>query len=554
MIEITLDCLRPAPAHINSRKSESDIKSLAASIEQLGQLQPILIRPLDPSTNTFEIVDGHRRYAAMKELANGCSDAYTVTANVVHDIDDRTAAEMSLAANVVREQLHPVDEYEAFAELVRQGMAIKEIAKAFSIGSQQVKQRIALGSAIPEVRQAWKDNKINDSIFKSFANAPESRQREAWDECQREGIDGWRIERILSDKVISTKAPLAKWVDQKEYKKRGGTITSDLFGDDHVFEDKELFNTMADEAIAKRRNELLEDGWGDVIATRLDGEVIDYYSHRYQRLTPDHWVFESDEMAARNDALIEDGKLWEADRHRVENADPVYSPADKARGFVYIDQQGHEVRGLLDLKAAQKDSKSIAEVEEAPDNKGMSAALKAKLDAAYTAALATKIQISPAHADALMINAMIYNLGSQPWMQPIGLHGNGTSKQAAAYARALLDKLLVWDDKKVTLAKRLDRIMTMKPEDRDMLRAALVGAHLVGVNNQHEVAKVMKPDASYEWNDELKEAYFKSMKKEELSAFINEREPNLTRPEAKKGELVALAIKHCGDWMPEELR
>ena len=102
---------------------------LKSSINKYGLLQPIVVRPAknkrgvdresgqlgeseEAGFYSFEIISGHRRYLACKELAFDSIPAF------VHDLDDREALELALVENIQRESLNPIEEAEAFKKYV----------------------------------------------------------------------------------------------------------------------------------------------------------------------------------------------------------------------------------------------------------------------------------------------------------------------------------------------------------------------------------------------------------------------------------------------------
>src|SRR5690606_37140257 len=74
-------------------------------------------------------------------------------------------------ANIVRAPMHPVDEYEAFAELVGEGMAIEDIAARYAMAEKAVRQRLALGGLSPKVRAAWRDGHLAAEAAMHFTKA-----------------------------------------------------------------------------------------------------------------------------------------------------------------------------------------------------------------------------------------------------------------------------------------------------------------------------------------------------------------------------------------------
>jgi ParB/RepB/Spo0J family partition protein len=99
--EIAIDLIDEPPDPIRRDMDPTQLAELAASIEQLGQLQPCVVVPVD---GRYEIIAGHRRYRALTML-----HASVARCLVFSDLTDaRRAAQ--LQENTEREQLNVVDE------------------------------------------------------------------------------------------------------------------------------------------------------------------------------------------------------------------------------------------------------------------------------------------------------------------------------------------------------------------------------------------------------------------------------------------------------------
>ena len=92
--------------------TESELSDLAASIKEKGVLQPILLRTVQGRPYLYEIVAGERRYRASKMA--GLSEIPAL----VKTIDDNNAMEIALIENVQRENLNPIEEANAYKNLM----------------------------------------------------------------------------------------------------------------------------------------------------------------------------------------------------------------------------------------------------------------------------------------------------------------------------------------------------------------------------------------------------------------------------------------------------
>src|ERR1700677_4334704 len=106
---IPLSKLVLSDLNVRKARSKDDIAAMAASIEAEGILQNLLAHPA--ASETFAVVIGGTRLAAMQLLAKEgkISADYLVPVDV-RPADDPTLTSKSLAENVRRSAMHPIDE------------------------------------------------------------------------------------------------------------------------------------------------------------------------------------------------------------------------------------------------------------------------------------------------------------------------------------------------------------------------------------------------------------------------------------------------------------
>src|SRR5688572_29462741 len=99
----------------------AEVRSLARSIAVDGVLQNLIVRP--EGDETFRVVSGKRRYLALKLLKKqgAIDETYQVPVEIRDELSDEDAFRLATIENVQREQLHPLDEAEAFAKLLQSG-------------------------------------------------------------------------------------------------------------------------------------------------------------------------------------------------------------------------------------------------------------------------------------------------------------------------------------------------------------------------------------------------------------------------------------------------
>ena len=255
---INLSDLKIAP--INVRKiGGKDIADLVPSIRSLGLLQPLLVRP---NCEGFEIIAGQRRFHALSALAEeGMIDP--VPCIIMKDGDDAKAIEASLAENIARLPMDEIDQYKAFAALIKQGGTVEGIASQFGITERLVKQRLAIANLIAPLLTAYRKGEIDPQTLRLLTLAT-SRQQKAWLALLRSDDEyapqGYRLKCwLFGGAEISTDAAL---FDMADYT---GNIVSDLFGEQSYFDSAEEFWALQNTAIAKLKEDYLANGWGEVI-------------------------------------------------------------------------------------------------------------------------------------------------------------------------------------------------------------------------------------------------------------------------------------------------
>jgi ParB family chromosome partitioning protein len=172
--DISLAKLIPCPANVRRTGAGSGIDALAASIQTHGLLQSLVVRPkLDSkgqACDRYEVVAGGRRLVALKLLAKQrrITMGIAIPCRVL-DMDGVDGTEASLAENIVRQDMHPADQFEAFHGLHQGGIGIEDIAARFGVSAHTVRQRLRLASVSPALIQAYRNKDLTLDDLTAFA-------------------------------------------------------------------------------------------------------------------------------------------------------------------------------------------------------------------------------------------------------------------------------------------------------------------------------------------------------------------------------------------------
>ncbi len=108
--EVPIESISVNPYQPRDVFNEEALESLAASIQEVGVLQPILVRRKE--ANVFELIAGERRWRAAKRAGLQRIPA------IVRDIEDLTSLEHALVENLHRQDLGALEEAVAYQQLI----------------------------------------------------------------------------------------------------------------------------------------------------------------------------------------------------------------------------------------------------------------------------------------------------------------------------------------------------------------------------------------------------------------------------------------------------
>ena len=267
--EISLAKLVPSPANVRRTGARAGIDALAASIQAHGLLQSLVVRPKLGSngqpTGQYEVVAGGRRLAALKLLAKGkrITKAVAIPCRVL-DQAGTAGAEASLAENMVRLDMHPADQFEAFAGLHDGGMGIEDIAARFGVSAHTVRQRLRLAGISPALIQAYRDAVLTLDHLTAFAVTEDrAAQERVFEQLQPWQRNPDTIRRLLTHALIPATDRKVIFVGLDAYTAAGGTVKRDLFSEDRGgwIADAALLERLVAERMEAAAATIRAEGW-----------------------------------------------------------------------------------------------------------------------------------------------------------------------------------------------------------------------------------------------------------------------------------------------------
>jgi ParB family transcriptional regulator, chromosome partitioning protein len=269
LIFVPLDRLKKSPKNVRKiPHTKADIQGLAASIGALGMLQYPVVEPetgpRGRPTGCYLVNAGEgRRLAQLLRLKRKEIKADEPILCLVDT--EHNATEISLAENAVRCDMHPADQFEAFAKLHNaDGMSAEDIAARFGVTAAVVRQRLKLGAVSPKLMTLYRKEDMTLDQLSAFAITDDhERQERVWNALPRFNRSRDAILRALSEGQVRSDDRRALFVGAKAYEQAGGTVIRDLFDAEGggFFADAELLDRLAREKLQTHADKVTAEGW-----------------------------------------------------------------------------------------------------------------------------------------------------------------------------------------------------------------------------------------------------------------------------------------------------
>jgi ParB family chromosome partitioning protein len=172
LAEIPVGAIEPNPAQPRSHFDEDMLASLAASIREVGVLQPILVRPLEGGR--YQLVAGERRWRAAKRVG-----LQTVPA-LIRTVPDESSLEHALVENLHRQDLNPLEEAAAYQQLVEGfGLTHDEVAARVGRSRAAVSNTLRLFQLPPAIQRMVMDGALSAGHARALLGTPDRAFQEA---------------------------------------------------------------------------------------------------------------------------------------------------------------------------------------------------------------------------------------------------------------------------------------------------------------------------------------------------------------------------------------
>ncbi len=340
------------------------IEELAEDIARRTLLQSLNVRPVldadGAETGMFEVPAGGRRFRALELLVKQKRMAKTQPVPCVVR-EGGLAEEDSLAENVQRVALHPLDQFRAFQALCDKGLSEEDIAARFFVNPTVVKQRLRLAAVSEKLLDIYAgDGMTLEQLMAFTVSSDHARQEQVWEALANSySKEPYHIRRQLTEGAVRPADRRAQFVGVDAYEQAGGVVLRDLFQHDDGgwLQDPALLDRLVISKLQDEAEALRSEGWKWIEAAaefpygrkaglrRISGETADFTEEEqarfdalkaeYERLEEEY--SEAGELPDEIDQRL--GEI-EAALAAFEERPIIYDPAEITRAGVFVSIDG----------------------------------------------------------------------------------------------------------------------------------------------------------------------------------------------------------------------
>ncbi|MER9178196.1 ParB/RepB/Spo0J family partition protein [Mesorhizobium sp. M0955] len=359
---IPYDKLRLSQKNVRRIKDGVSIEQLADDIGRRKLIQSLNVRPMldgeGEETGTFEVPAGGRRYLALGILIKQKRLAKDEPIPCIVNRGQETSAEEdSLAENLRRADLHPLDQFRAFKTLSDHGLDPDEIGARFFVSPATVKQRLRLASVSPKLLDLYEKDEIRLEQIMAFSISDDhARQEQVWERISSSHTqEPYYIRRLLTETTVRADDRRAVYVGAEAYEAAGGVILRDLFEQDSGgwFQDAALLEQLVFDRLKVDAEAIRAEGWKWVDAAisfpyghtsgmrRIYAEAQELSAEeieRYDALKAEYDKLDVDYAQAEDADEAIEAKLDQlgAELDAIDDRPQTYDPAQKAIAGVFV--------------------------------------------------------------------------------------------------------------------------------------------------------------------------------------------------------------------------
>lgn len=166
LAELPIDSLSPNPNQPRVHFDEETLAELAASIREIGVLQPVLARSI--GNGQYQLVAGERRWRAARRAG------LTTIPAIVRVTDDLHSVEQALVENLHRQDLTPLEEAAAYQQLIEDfHLTHEQVSSRVGKSRSAVTNTLRLMSLPPAIQHLLADARLSAGHARALLGSPD---------------------------------------------------------------------------------------------------------------------------------------------------------------------------------------------------------------------------------------------------------------------------------------------------------------------------------------------------------------------------------------------
>ena len=257
---ILLSELKHSPTNVRKVKgSDSGFKSLCASIKAKGLLHNLVVVK---NGKGYNVIDGNRRLDALNAIYENSDDLKLVSCIVVDREDD----ELGLHANMMREDMHPLDECDAINALVADGSEdFDSVAGRFGQTKRWVEQRVGLSDLSDTAKEMFRQNKFGIGVATALTLGSIDKQNKFLEENKDHNLTANWVKSAMTGGKVALSNALFPTDSDSLLAMPDLDIESDLFSEDVFITNLDAFIKYQDMELQKIVQTHRDEGYMDVV-------------------------------------------------------------------------------------------------------------------------------------------------------------------------------------------------------------------------------------------------------------------------------------------------
>jgi ParB family chromosome partitioning protein len=190
---VPISHIRPNAFQPRSHFDEESMGALAASIREVGLLQPVLVRQLEDEEDSYELIAGERRWRAARRAG-----LQTIPV-LVQVADDVASLEQALVENLHRVDLNALEEAAAYQQLIDEfGLTHEQVATRMGKGRATVTNTLRLLQLPAGAQRALAERTISAGHARALLGTPDrALQERLVDRIVEEGLTVRAVEDLV---------------------------------------------------------------------------------------------------------------------------------------------------------------------------------------------------------------------------------------------------------------------------------------------------------------------------------------------------------------------